>query len=69
VIPLHVVWCAIGFLVGSFCTFVLIPRRPADPSFEFRCRECGRIWDEHTAMGVCPDGSGRQYRGPHNWGV
>lgn len=26
-----------------------------------RCKACRRLWDEHTNMGACPDGSGRLY--------
>lgn len=26
-----------------------------------RCRGCRRVWDEHTNIGACPDGSGHFY--------
>ena len=26
-----------------------------------RCRICRRVWDEHTNIGACPNGSGNFY--------
>jgi hypothetical protein len=60
------VWGALGFLLGSFLTFVTMRDRFGGIEVA-RCRECGRLWDEHTSMGSCPNGSGGVYVGPRPW--